>query len=187
MRNKTPKRRVMAKLRKDRQIATGRNECWSMDFMHDRHFDGSKIGCLTVIDEFSRLCPVIGVQKNYKDYDAVETLERAVKIYGCPRRIRVDNGPEFISGEPDLWAYARGVVLDFSRPGKPTDNAYIVSFNSGFRQECINQHWFMDMEDARRKIEAWRLDYDEGRPHSSIGNITPPEFVNSSTQVCTST
>jgi putative transposase len=187
MRNKTPKRRVKAKLREDRQVATEKNECWSMDFMHDQLFDGTKIRCLTVIDKFSRLCPAIGVRKNYKAHDVVETLEGAVKTYGCPRRIRVDNGPEFISTDLDLWAYARGVVLDFSRPGKPTDNAYIESFNSRFRQECLNQHWFMDMEDARCKIEAWRLDYNERRPHSSIGNLTPVEFVKSSAQSCLST
>jgi putative transposase len=187
MRNKTPKRRVMAKLREDRQMATEQNECWSMDFVHDQLFDGSKIRCLTVIDNFSRLCPVIGVRKSYKGHDVVETLEGAVKAYGCPRRLRVDNGPEFVSRELDLWAYARGVVLDFSRPGKPTDNAYIESFNSRFRQECLNQHWFMDMEDAGCKIEAWRLDYNERRPHSSIGNLTPAEFVKSTAQSCMST
>jgi putative transposase len=104
-----------------------------------------------------------------------------------PRRIRVDNGPEFISRDLDIWAYARGVVLDFSRPGKPTDNAYIESFNSRFRQECLNQHCFMDMEDARGKIEAWKLDYNERRPHSSIGNLTPVEFIKSSAQACLST
>ena len=187
MRNKTPKRRVTAKLREDRQMATEQNECWSMDFVHDQLFDGSKIRCLTVIDNFSRLCPVIGVRKNYRGHDVVETLEGAVKAYGCPRRIRVDNGPEFVSRDLDLWAYARGVVLDFSRPGKPTDNAYIESFNSRFRQECLNQHWFMDMEDAGCKIEAWRLDYNERRPHSSIGNLTPAEFIKSNAQECMST
>jgi len=110
-----------------------------------------------------------------------------VKTCGCPKRIRVDNGPEFISRELDLWAYARSVVLDFSRPGKPTDNAYIESFNSRFRQECLDQHWFRDIEDARCKIEAWRLDYNERRPHSSIGNLTPAEFVESSARTCMST
>ena len=130
-------------------------------------------------DNFSRFCPAIGVRKSYKAHDVVETLERAEKMHGRPRRIRVDNAPEFISRYLDLWAYMRGVVLDFSRPGKPTDNAYIESFNSRFRQECLNQHWFMDIEDARCKIEVWRLDYNEIRPHSSIGNLTPVEFVES--------
>ena len=187
MRNKTPKRRVMAKLREDRQTAMEQNECWSMDFVHNQLFDRSKIRCLTILDNFSRICPVIDVRSNYKGHDVVETLEEALKAYGYPRRIRVDNGPEFISRELDLWAYARWVVLDFSRPGKPTDNAFIESFNSRFRQECLNQHWFMDMEDARCKIEAWRLDYNERRPHSSIGNLTPAEFVKSGARACTST
>ena len=101
----------------------------------------------------------------------VETLNQAVKRYGKPTCIRVDNGPEFISKELDLWAYARGVQLDFSRPGKPTDNAFIESFNSRFRQECLNQHWFLSLE------EAWRTKYNEVRPHSSLGEQTPHFFA----------
>jgi len=89
----------------------------------------------------------------------------------------VDNGPEFVSKEVDLWVYANNVVLDFSRPGKPTDNAFIESFNSRFRQECLNQHWFLSLEDARSKIEFWRLDYNRERPHSSLSNQTPEAFL----------
>jgi hypothetical protein len=89
----------------------------------------------------------------------------------------MDNGPEFISKEVDLWAYAHGVVLDFSRPGKPTDNAFIESFNSRFRQECLNEHWFLSLEDAKEKIEAWRNHYNEQRPHSSLGYQAPLEYL----------
>ena len=85
--------------------------------------------------------------------------------------------PEFISKEVDLWAYAHGVVLDFSRPGKPTDNAFIESFNSRFRQECLNEHWFLSLEDAKEKIEAWRSHYNEQRPHSSLGYQSPLEYL----------
>ena len=102
MRNKTPKRRVMAKLREDRQVATEQNECWSMDFMHDQLFNGSKIRCLTVIDNFSRFCPAIGVPKNYKAHDVVETLERAVKTYGCRGRSELTMG---LSLYPGIWTY----------------------------------------------------------------------------------
>jgi putative transposase len=93
-----------------------------------------------------------------------------------PRTIRVDNGPEFVSKELDLWAYMKGVTLDFSRPGKPTDNAFIESFNGKFRAECLNANWFLSLDEARAKCEAWRRDYNEVRPHSAIGNKTPIEL-----------
>jgi putative transposase len=95
--------------------------------------------------------------------EVVEVLERVMKHHGRPRTIRVD-GPEFISKDVDLWAYWNHVTLDFSRPGKPTDNAYIESFNGRFRQECLNEHWFLSLDDARDKVEAWRRDYNEERP-----------------------
>lgn len=99
---------------------------------------------------------------------------------GFPATIRVDPGSEFVSRDLDLWAYQRNVTLDFSRPGRPTDNAFIDSFNGKLRAECLNAHWFMSLDDARRKCEAWRRDYNEERPHSSIGNKVPIELVNRS-------
>ena len=105
------------------------------------------------------------------------TLEEAVKEYGRPRWICVYNGPEFVSRELDLWAYANGVKLDFLRPGKPTDNAFIEAFNSLCRQEYLNQHWFLDLDDAREKIERWRIDYNIYRPHGAIDDLTPLEFL----------
>ena len=114
---------------------------------------------------------------NYKAVDVIDTLEIAAKEYGYPRTIRVDNGPEFISKELDLWAYSHGVELYFSRPGKPTDNAFIESFNSSFRKECLNSSWFLSLDDAKSKIEAWHMEYNTLRPHSSIGNIPPAEFA----------
>jgi putative transposase len=100
-----------------------------------------------------------------------------MKGHGRPRSIRVDNGPEFISKDVDLWAYWNHVTLDFSRPGKPTDNAYIESFNGRFRQECLNEHWFLSLDEAQDKVEAWRRDYNEERPHSALGNATPEEYA----------
>ena len=100
-------------------------------------------------------------------------LNQAVAGFGQPRSIRVDNGSQFTSREFDLWAYANGVILDFSRPGKPTDNAFIESFNARVRLECLNQRWFLDLDDARTKIELWRQDYNDVRPHSAIGERTP--------------
>jgi len=107
----------------------------------------------------------------------MQPLEHAARRFGEPERIRVDSGPEFVFKEVDLWAYANNVVPDVSRPGKPTDNAFIESFNSRFRQECLNQHWFLGLEDARAKIEFWRLDYNRERPHSSLSNQTPEAFL----------
>lgn len=177
MRHKTPRRRVKAKLREDRQPAEQMNDCWSMDFMADQTFDGKKLRILTVVDNFSRVSPAIGVRRQYTGYDVVRTLEWATKRYGVPRTIRVDNGPEFVSKELDLWAYANDVTLDFSRPGKPTDNAFSESFNARVRQECLNQHWFLSLADARSKIYRWRKEYNEDRPHSMLGYMTPKEYA----------
>jgi len=110
----------------------------------------------------------------------VQTLERVCRKIGYPKSIRVDNGSEFISRDLDLWAYQKDVILDFSRPGKPTDNAFIESFNGKFRQECLNAHWFMSLDDARSKIETWREDYNNVRPHSAIGNNAPISLMNGS-------
>ena len=177
LRRKKPKRRVAAKRRDDRAPITGMCDVWAMDFVADNLYNGQKLRCLTVVDAYSRLCPVIGVGFNYKATDVVETLDRALRAYGCPKTIRVDNGPEFISKELDLWAWSHGVTLDFSRPGKPTDNAFIESFNSRFRQECLNASWFLNLNDAKLKIESWRREYNTARPHSAIGNKTPAEFA----------
>lgn len=184
LRNKTPKRKVSAKLREDRCPATAPNQVWAMDFMSDQLFDGRRIRVLTIVDAFTRLSPAIDVRQSYRGSDVVATLERVRHLYGKPRTIRVDNGPEFISRDLDLWAYLNGVTLDFSRPGKPTDNAFVESFNGKFRAECLNASWFLSLEDARSKCEAWRRDYNEVRPHSSIGHKAPIELALASGQAC---
>ena len=176
LRNKTPKRRVKAKLRADRTTATAPNEIWAMDFVHDQLFDGKKIRVLTIVDTFTRLSPAIDVRRSYRGNNVVETLERAARKIGYPKTIRLDNGPEFISKDLDLWAFMKGVTLDFSRPGKPTDNAFIESLNGKFRAECLNVNWFLSLDEARQKCEAWRRDYNEVRPHSAIGNKVPMEL-----------
>src|SRR5215470_8978571 len=180
LRNKTPKRRVKAKLREDRQSATRPNETWAMDFVHDQLATGRKLRVLTIIDTFSRFSPAIEPRFNFRGPDVVEILEEVGRQVGFPKAIRVDQRSEFVSRDLDLWAYQRGVTLDFSRPGKPTDNAFIESFNGKFRAECLNAHWFMSLDDLRRKCEAWRRDYNEERPHSSIGNKPPIELINRS-------
>ena len=180
LRHKTPKRRVKAKLREDRRPATRSNETWAMDFVHDQLATGTKLRVLTIVDTFSRFSPAIEPRFNFRGADVVEVLERVERAVGLPAVIRADQGSEFVSRDLDLWAYQRGVTLDFSRLGKPTDNAFIESFNGKFRAECLNAHWFMSLDDAQRKCETWRRDYNEERPHSAIGNKTPIELVNRS-------
>ena len=177
LRNKTPKRKVTAKLREDRKPATSPNECWAMDFMADQLFNGQKIRVLTIVDIVSKVSPAIGVNHAYRGCDVVQTLDLAAKEHGYPKCIRVDNGPEFVSKDLDLWAYMHGVTLDFSRPGKPTDNAFGEAFNSRVRQECLNAFWFLSLADARCKIEAWRVDYNTVRLHSALGHRPPAEYV----------
>lgn len=184
LRNKSPKRKVSAKLREDRCPASVPNEVWAMDFMSDQIFDGRRIRILTMVDAFTRLSPAVDVRPSYRGADVVATLERVTRIYGVPKTIRVDNGPEFISKDLDLWAYLNGVTLDFSRPGKPTDNAFVEAFNGKFRAECLNASWFLSLDDARSKCEAWRCDYNEVRPHSSIGHKAPIELARASGQAC---
>lgn len=149
-----------------------------MDFISDQLYTGQKLRLLTIVDNYTRFCPEIGVGLTYKATEVIDTLEKAKKKYGTPKRIKVDNRPEFISKELDLWAYTNNVTLDFSRPGKPTDNAFIESFNGKFRQECLNANWFLSLADARSKIQKWREEYNEFRPHSGINNLTPKEYLN---------
>jgi len=180
LRNKTPKRRVKANLREDRCPAVRSNETWAMDFVHDQLATGTKIRVLTIVDTFSRYAPAIVPRFSFRAPDVIEVLERVGAEIGLPRTIRVDQGSEFVSRDLDLWAYQRDVTLDFSRPGKPTDNAFIESLNGKFRAECLSAHWFMTLDDAARKCEAWRRDYNEVRPHSSIGNKPPIELMDRS-------
>jgi hypothetical protein len=153
LRNKTPKRRVKAKLRENRAPAVRKNEVWAMAFVHDQLAMGTKIRVLTIIDTFSRFAPAVEPRFRFRGADVVETLERVGRVYGLPNVIRVDQGTEFVSRDLDLWAYTRGVTLDFSRPGKPTDNAFIESFHGKLRAECLSAHWFMSLDDAKEKCE----------------------------------
>jgi len=177
LRAKRPRRRKAAADRLDRPVLTAPTQSWSMDFVSDALFDGRRFRSLTVVDNFSRECLAIVVGQSLRGEDVVATLERLRQERGTPRRIQADNGPEFISVVLDKWAYDHGVTIDFSRPGKPTDNPFIESFNGSFRDECLNAHWFLSLDDARQKIESWRCDYNHFRPHSSIGNAAPAQFA----------
>jgi len=168
LRNKTPKRRVKAKLRDDRRPATRANETWAMDFVHDQLATGQKLRVLTIVDTFSRFSPALEPRFTFRGTDVVEVLERVGREIGLPTTIRVDQGTEFVSRDLDLWAYQRGVTLDFSRPGKPTDNAFIEAFNGRFRVECLNAHWFLNLADAQKKMEDWRRYYNPASQHPSV-------------------
>ena len=177
MRYKKQKRKTSFKQRKEKLFAKTVNDFGNMDFMADQLFNGQRIRILTIIDNFSRLSPAIGVGFTFKATEVINILEEAKKKYGVPKHIQVDNGPEIILKELDLWAYTNKVCLEFSRPGKPTDNAFIESFNSRLRQECLNAHWFLSLADARCKIHQWHKDYNENRLHTSLGNVSPKEYL----------
>ena len=139
--------------------------------------DGRRFRVLTIVDNFTRESLGLYAAQSIKGDDVVEVLDDIIAHRGKPKRIQVDNGSEFTSRSMDLWAYLNKVKLDFSRPGKPTDNAFIESFNGKFRFECLNENWFLSLADARDKIEQWRNDYNRHRPHSSLGDLTPMEFA----------
>lgn len=153
------------------------HERWSMDFVHEQLCDGRPFRVLTVVDQFSRLSPVIEPGHSFSGSDVAAVLDRAIARSGVPESITVDHGTEFTSRALEDWACRRGVKLDFIRPGKPTENGHIESFNGRLRDECLNVMQFLSIEDARAKIEAWRIDYNAHRPHSSLGNLTPSEFA----------
>jgi putative transposase len=177
LRHKRPRRNKSARLRQPKQIVTAVNEIWSMDFVSDATFDGRRLRALTIVDCYTRECLAIEVGQSLKGSDVVTALNRIVALRGTPMTIKTDNGSEFISKVMDRWAYERAIEMDFSRPGKPTDNAKVESFNGRLREECLNANWFLSLEDAQCKIEAWREHYNETRPHSALNWQTPAEFA----------
>lgn len=157
------------------------NQHWSMDFVSDSLFTGRRFRVLTVVDDFSRECPVLEVDHSLTGQRVARVLDRLLLTRGLPAVITVDNGPEFISKALDLWAFENKVKLRFIQPGKPTQNAYIESFNGKFRDECLNEHVFVNLKKAQELIETWRQDYNMNRPHSSLGEVPPEEFAASIT------
>ncbi len=153
------------------------NAVWTMDYTHDELASGRKFRTLNLMDGYTREALAIEVDTSLPGLRVVRVLERLREMRGTPAAIQVDNGTEFTSRVVDQWAYQHGVALHFIERGKPTQNAFIESFNGKFRDECLNQNWFTDLADARRIIEAWRVDYNTVRPHSSLGYRTPVEFA----------
>lgn len=177
LRHKWPRRNKSARRRQPRQMVSAINEIWSMDFVADNLFDGRRLRALTIVDNYTRECLAIEVDGSLRGEHVVAALSRLTQCRPLPRYIKTDNGSEFISNALDKWAYENGVEIDFSRPGKPTDNAKNESFNGRFREECLNAHWFLSLADARRKIEVWREYYNEARPHSALQWMTLAEFA----------
>jgi putative transposase len=177
VRMRVRRRKHMALHRGPAPVPTGRHQRWSMDFVHDQLFDGRPFRVLTIVDQWSRESPMLEAGFSLTGRSVVAVMERLLPITGLPASITVDHGTEFMSKAVEAWAYYRGVQLDFTRPGKPTDNSHIESFNGRLRDECLNVHQFLSIDHARATIEAWRRDYNEVRPHGSLGDLTPAEFI----------
>lgn len=177
LRSKQPRRRKMVVQRQARCQPKRPNEAWSLGFVHDALSTGQTFRALTVMDVFTREGLAIEVGQRLRGEHVVEVLNRLVRQRGAPQDLFADNGAEFTGHLVDLWAYHHGTRIDFSRPGKPTDNAHIETFNSRLRAECLNLHWFETIAEAKRIIKAWRRDYNESRPHMALGNRTPQEYA----------
>ena len=171
------RRKHMALHRGPAPAPTGLQQRWSMDFVHDQLFDGRPFRVLTVVDQWSRQSPTLECDVSLTGRKVVAALEQVGGEAGYPASITVDHGTEFMSKAVEAWAFYRGVQLDFTRPGKPTDNSHIESFNGRLRDECLNVHQFLSIDHAKQLIEAWRIDYNQHRPHSSLGHLTPNEFA----------
>jgi putative transposase len=155
-------------------------ERWSMDFTTDTLGDGRVFRTLNIVDDFTRECVAIEVDRSLPGLRVARVLERLQASIGLPEVIVVDNGPECAGRTLEAWAYAHHVTLRFIRPGKPIENADVESFNGKFRDDCLNEHWFVSLADAQLIIEAWRVDYNTVRPHSSLDGVTPEEFARTS-------
>jgi putative transposase len=177
IRTRSLRRRRACRYRSARSEPGTMNNVWAMDFVSDKLFDDQPFRILTIVDCHTREALATSARVNFRAYQVVEELDRIIRLRGKPRSIRVDNGPEFAGRLLDQWAYLNKIELDFSRPGRPSDNAYIEAFNSRIRQECLNAAWFLSMADARQRINEWRIDYNQHRPHSALGNLTPSAFA----------
>jgi len=171
------RQRMKAAARTPLLLPTRPNQVWTMDFTHDNLASGRKFRTLNLMDAYTRESPRIEVDTSLPGLRVVRVLEEVARERGYPQAIQVDNGPEFISRVVDQWAFEHGVELHFIEPGKPTQNAFIESFNGKFRDECLNENWFLTLQEAREKIEMWRRDYNQARPHSALGYQTPEEFA----------
>lgn len=156
------------------------NQEWALDFVSDALATGRALRALTIVDSYTRECPAIEVASGISSRQVTRTLDRIIEERGKPDSLKCDNGPEFTSRHFVAWCENRGIALNHIQPGKPMQNGHVESFNGRLRDECLNASWFLNLADARRKIETWRLEYNADRPHSSLAYRTPAEFA----QVC---
>jgi len=177
IRAKKKRKRYRCEMRSPIEMPSLPNEVWSMDFVSDQIACGKRIRGLAIVDIFGRYNHAIEIDTSLSGGRVVQVLERICWGVGYPKVISVDNGPEFICMALDRWAYKHGVRLKFSRPGKPTDNPFIESFNGRLRDEFLNAHWFTSLDHARDEVRRWRKEYNEERPHSSLGMKTPKEWL----------
>ena len=177
LRSKLPKRRKMVVARRERPRAHAPNEIWSLDFVSDQLANGMRFRALTVVDVCTREALAIEVGQRLGGEHVVAVLNRLVAQRRAPKYLFVDNGSEFSGRLLDLWAYHCKTRIDFSRPGKPTDNCYVETFNGSLRDECLNLHWFETLADAKATIEGWRRDYNETRPHMALKDASPEEYA----------
>ncbi len=182
IRPKTPRRKRAWRHRVGRPGATAPNGVWSMDFVSDAPFDGRPIRIPAVLDAHTREALSIVPRASFRAFDVVQGLDRLARDRGRPKTLKVDNGPGFAGRMLDRWAHLGGVEIDFSRPGRPTDNAHMEAFNSRLRAECLNASWFLSLADARERLEAWRREYNDERPHGSLRNLTPRAFAEQAQQ-----
>jgi len=177
LRQRVKRRRRAAEHRRERFHPTAPNQVWSMDFVADQLADGRRFRSLTVMDIYTRECLAIEAAQSLKGEDVVRMMNQIKMHRGVPQMLFCDNGAEFTSQAMDLWAYQNGVRMAFSRPGKPTDNAFVESFNGTFRAECLDAHGFPTLTAAREIVGTWRREYNESRPHRALGERTPNEFA----------
>ena len=177
-----PRRRIASGRPRPLPAATA-NDVWAYDFVFDACANGEQLKCLTVVDEWTRECLAIEVSGSIRSRHVIDVLSRLVSVHGAPRHLRSDNGPEFVSRAVLKWLTEGAIDTAHIDPGKPWQNATNESFNDKFRDECLSLEWFRSREEAKVLIEIWRRHYNDVRPHSSLGYLTPREFINRSTEM----
>jgi putative transposase len=171
------RRKLAAYTRAQPALPQAPRERWAIDFVSDALADGRRFRVLTVLDLFSRECVGLFAAVSFDAEAAALALDQAIGRGKKPEILTLDNGTEFTARAFDAWAHHRGIRLDFIRPGRPIENGFIESFNGRLRDECLNQHWFLSLGEAREQLAAWCREYNEARPHSSLGNLTPTEYL----------
>lgn len=171
------RKKQVSLLRGPMPIPERAGQVYAVDFVMDRIVNGRRFKCLTMTDTLTKECPVIEVDYSINGDRLCQIFDRVLEERPQPEVIMMDNGPEFAGKALDAWAYRRGIKLQFIRPGKPVENCFIESFNDKFRKECLNDNWFLSLQEAPAIIEVWRKDYNEVRPHSSLDDLTPMEYI----------